>query len=94
VVKVINNCPFKVVVTSGYCYIIVSMKKIFSTSRSYVLLGVMSVAVFGIAVWDKAVAYVQNGLSDSQSIRVSEKAACDESAQDSNTKFSGCNSIL
>lgn len=70
------------------------MKKIFNTSRSYVLLAVMSVAVFSVAVWDKAVAYVQSGLSDSESIRVSEKAACDESAQDSSTKFSGCNSVL
>lgn len=70
------------------------MKKIFSTTKSYVLLAVMSVAVFGIAVWDKAVAYVQNGLSDSASIRVSEKSSCDESSKDSNTKFSGCNSVL
>lgn len=70
------------------------MKKLFSTTKSYVLLAVMSVAVFGIAVWDKAVAYIQNGLSDSASIRVSEKSACDESSKDSNTKFSGCNSVL
>lgn len=70
------------------------MKKIFNTSRSYVLLAFMSVAVFSVAVWDKAVAYVQSGLSDSESIRVSEKASCDESEQDSSTKFSGCNSIL
>lgn len=70
------------------------MKKIFSTSRSYVLLAVMSVAVFSVSVWDKAVAYIQNGLSDSESIRVSEKSSCDETEQDSSAKFSGCNSIL
>lgn len=70
------------------------MKKIFNSTKSFVLLAVMSVAVFGIAVWDKAVAYVQTGLSDSQSIRVSEKATCDETQQDSSAKFSGCNSIL
>ncbi|MCF7864981.1 MAG: hypothetical protein K9M11_00550 [Candidatus Pacebacteria bacterium] len=70
------------------------MKKIFSSSRSYALLAVMSVAVFSLAVWGKVVAYIQNGLTDSASIRVSEKASCDESSQDSNTKFSGCNSVL
>jgi hypothetical protein len=70
------------------------MKKIFSKTKSYVLLGVMSVAVLGVAVWDKVVSYVQTGLSDSASIRVSQKASCDETQQDSNTKFSGCNSVL
>lgn len=70
------------------------MKKIFNSTKSFVLLGIMSVAVFGVAVWDKAVSYIQAGLSDSQSIRVSEKAVCDEADQNSNAKFSGCNSIL
>jgi hypothetical protein len=70
------------------------MKKIFSSTKSYVLLGVVSVAVFGLAVWDKAVSYVQAGLSDSKSIRVTEKTTCDDTQQDTNTKFSGCNSIL
>ncbi len=70
------------------------MKKIFSFTKSYALLGVVSVAVFGLAVWDKAVSYVQTGLSDSKSIRVTEKATCDDTQQDANTKFSGCNSIL
>lgn len=70
------------------------MKKIFNSSRAYVLLAVMSVTVFSLAVWDKVVAYVQSGLSDSASIRVSEKASCDESSEDSNSKFSGCNSVL
>ncbi len=70
------------------------MKKIFSSTKSYVLLGVVSTAVFGLAVWDKAVSYVQTGLSDSQSIRVSEKAVCEEASQNADAKFSGCNSIL
>lgn len=70
------------------------MKKIFSSTKSYVLFGVVSVAVFGLAVWDKAVSYVQTGLSDSKSIRVTEKATCDDTQHDANAKFSGCNSIL
>lgn len=70
------------------------MKKIFNSTKSLVLLGVMSVAVFGAAVWDKAVSYVQAGLSDSKSIRVTEKATCDDTQQDASVKFSGCNSIL
>lgn len=72
----------------------VCMKKIFNSTKSFVLLGIMSVAVFGAVVWNKAVSYIQAGLSDSQSIRVSEKAACDETNQDADAKFSGCNSIL
>jgi hypothetical protein len=72
----------------------INMKKIFSSTKSYVLLGVVSVAVFGLAVWNKAVSYIQTGLSDSKSIRVTEKAICDDAQQETNTKFSGCNSIL
>lgn len=70
------------------------MKNTFKRSRAYVLLAVMSVSVFSLVAWNKAVSYVKNGLSDSASIRVSEKASCDEADQDSGSKFSGCNSVL
>lgn len=71
------------------------MKKIFSITKAHVLVVVMSVAVFGLVIWDKVSSFVQRGLSDSASMRVSEKASCDESATtDSSAKFSGCNSVL
>jgi hypothetical protein len=69
------------------------MNKFFKASKSYIVFAAVTVAVFTIAVWNKAVSYVQSGLSDSQSIRVSEKATCDESQQ-AEGKFTGCNSIL
>lgn len=70
------------------------MKKIFSNITSVAVIASASVAVLGIALLNKTVAYVQEGLSDSASIRVSDKTTCDVEGQDSGTKFSGCNSIL
>lgn len=56
-------------------------------------LALVAVAVFTVTVWNKAVSYIQAGLSESESIRVSEKNSCDE-AQQADGKFTGCNSIL
>ncbi len=70
------------------------MKKIFGKAKAYIMLGAVSAGLLGAVIWNKVASYVQAGLSDSSSIRVSEKASCDESERDSNAKFSGCNSVL
>lgn len=69
------------------------MKNIFKASKSYIALVAVAVAVFTVTIWNKAVSYIQAGLNESESIRVSEKSSCDE-AQQADGKFTGCNSIL
>lgn len=71
------------------------MKQVLKASKWIVLAGTTAVGVFVFAVWNVAVSFVEKGLADSQSIRVSqEKVSCSASQADSSVHFSGCNSIL
>lgn len=71
------------------------MKKVFQASKWIVLAGATTVGVFAFAVWNVAVSFVEKGLADSQSIRVSqEKTSCSVTQADASVHFSGCNSIL
>lgn len=59
----------------------------------------LAIAILAVAIalpvsmlFQKMVAYVKGGLSDSKSIRVAEANSCASSSQEAH--FSGCNSII
>lgn len=62
-------------------------------NKSLIFIAIGATFAMGIIVWQKVQAFISQGLSSSQQIRVSQSNNCSDTQKDGQ-HFSGCNSIL
>lgn len=71
------------------------MKQIINLTLVRVATVVAGVSIIFALAWQSMITFVQKGLADSRSIRVSETNACSSTESNSDKPhFTGCNSIL